>query len=431
MSPRSSNNLVDALLRSFLLRKRGAATGNLRELSNCPDAELVAAYFDRALSNQERSSLESHFARCERCQGMLAAMVRAEPMQSAGKEVLRVRSFHFSRLVRWLAPATAAAAALLLWLALRPAPVPQLPAAGSPTAPPAFLAENRSAGNATNPEKDFHADGQPQRPEAASRIASQVAAVSAPPAKDEERLGIQLSEQKANREGRSERREQFAEPLRTVRAGESPADTVAPQARSGISASAAPDYLSSRAGQEIGKLAQAPESGPRTAEASQLLVRSRESEAAAVRVTPMLEARARRPPSEPGLAISPDPRRRWRVGLAGKIEFSSDGGASWVMQDSGIAADLLAADAPTVSTCWAVGRAGTVLRTTDGRNWTLRKQPTAADLIKVVAQNELTAIVFTADGQTFLTQDGGLSWQVIVLRDPFPLPPSPEPNPKQ
>jgi hypothetical protein len=296
------------------------------------------------------------------------------------------------------------------------------------------MAENRSAENAANRKKEFSADDQPLRSEPASRSASQFAVFPAPPAKDEGRLGVQHPEQKAGAENRIERHEvpltaaPPAQSLLEMRIGESPAETGAKQTRSALSASAAPAYVSGRAQEEPGQRGQRPESSPLTAQAPQLLVHSRESEQAPLHVTEMLEARVRRRASEPGIAISPDPRKRWRMGREGKIEFSPDGGASWVMQSSGVAADLLAADAPTASTCWAVGRTGIVLRTTDGKNWERLKQPTDADLVGVFAQDKLTAVVFAADGQAFMTQDGGQSWRSVALRTPVLLPHSPEPN---
>ena len=43
------------------------------------DAETLAAWAEDRLSAAERDALEAHAADCERCQALLAAMVRTEP----------------------------------------------------------------------------------------------------------------------------------------------------------------------------------------------------------------------------------------------------------------------------------------------------------------------------------------------------------------
>ncbi|MCL6480863.1 MAG: hypothetical protein K6U02_03975 [Firmicutes bacterium] len=118
--------------------------------------------------------------------------------------------------------------------------------------------------------------------------------------------------------------------------------------------------------------------------------------------------------SEPFLAISEDPRIRWRVGSGGRIEFSRDGGQSWQLQQSEVSVDLLAAHAPADRICWVVGRAGTVLRTTDARTWQKLSVPADVDLVRIVARDDRAATVVAADGRAFATQDGGRSWQPIA-----------------
>ena len=64
--------------------------------------------------------------------------------------------------------------------------------------------------------------------------------------------------------------------------------------------------------------------------------------------------------------VSPNAAVRWRASIGGSIDRSSDAGATWTAQSSGVAADLLAGASPSPDVCWLVGRSGTVLRTTDG-----------------------------------------------------------------
>lgn len=55
----------------------------------------------------------------------------------------------------------------------------------------------------------------------------------------------------------------------------------------------------------------------------------------------------------------------WRVWPHGKIEYSYDGTHTWDSQKSGVTADLTAGSAPSGKICWVVGKAGTILLTTD------------------------------------------------------------------
>lgn len=107
--------------------------------------------------------------------------------------------------------------------------------------------------------------------------------------------------------------------------------------------------------------------------------------------------------------VSSDPQRRWRL-AGGRIERSTDQGATWIAQDVGTTAALTAAASPAPDVCWVVGRAGTVLVTTDGTTWRRVAFPEAVDLIGVVATNAATAVVVTADGRSFSTKDAGRTW---------------------
>jgi photosystem II stability/assembly factor-like uncharacterized protein len=107
---------------------------------------------------------------------------------------------------------------------------------------------------------------------------------------------------------------------------------------------------------------------------------------------------------------SPDRSIRWRIGAAGSVQHSTNGGSTWEVLSTGVVADLTAGVSPSPSVCWLVGRAGTVLLTTDGRRWQRVAFPEAADLAAVQATDARTATVTTADGRTFRTADGGLTW---------------------
>jgi hypothetical protein len=107
---------------------------------------------------------------------------------------------------------------------------------------------------------------------------------------------------------------------------------------------------------------------------------------------------------------SPDASIRWRIGAAGMVQRSSDGGATWETRSIGATEDLTAASAPSATVCWIAGRAGTVLLTTNGREWQRVAFPERVDITAIQAVDGRAATVTTADGRTFRTADGGLIW---------------------
>jgi hypothetical protein len=74
MPSQDNENAMDGLLRRSLARD-SAARGD------CPDAELLAAYFDQSLGADEAAGYELHFSNCPRCREQLATMVRANAGQ--------------------------------------------------------------------------------------------------------------------------------------------------------------------------------------------------------------------------------------------------------------------------------------------------------------------------------------------------------------
>jgi Putative zinc-finger len=74
MPSQENENAMDGLLRRSLARDFAAA-------GDCPDAELLAAYFDQSLGADEAARYEIHFSACPRCREQLAAMARANAEQ--------------------------------------------------------------------------------------------------------------------------------------------------------------------------------------------------------------------------------------------------------------------------------------------------------------------------------------------------------------
>jgi photosystem II stability/assembly factor-like uncharacterized protein len=100
----------------------------------------------------------------------------------------------------------------------------------------------------------------------------------------------------------------------------------------------------------------------------------------------------------------------WKVGRHGLIK-KIDSEGRWRKEKSGVTAHLYAIASPSADVGWAVGQAGTVLRTTDGgATWTQLSSPSAEDLVRVTATSDLAAMVVTRNGRTFTTSDGGNNW---------------------
>jgi len=70
MPSQDNENAMDGLLRQSLARD--SSIGH-----DCPDAELLAAYFDQSLGADEAAKYEIHFSTCPRCREQLAAMALA------------------------------------------------------------------------------------------------------------------------------------------------------------------------------------------------------------------------------------------------------------------------------------------------------------------------------------------------------------------
>jgi hypothetical protein len=118
------------------------------------------------------------------------------------------------------------------------------------------------------------------------------------------------------------------------------------------------------------------------------------------------------------LVAVPGTKLFWRAGRAGVIDFSSDNGASWSRQASGVLVDLTTGSAPSDKICWIVGRVGAIVRTTDGgQHWSVIHPPVEEDLALIHAVDSLHATVWTARNlQAFETNDGGVTWKPVTNR---------------
>ncbi len=105
----------------------------------CSDAETLSAYHERSLAPQQMASLKTHVADCKRCQQILAHLEATDEIPDAAPDIARptsagadsnVRVLHGRKptLWRWVAPAGALAAALLVWVAVHEDKSARIPA---------------------------------------------------------------------------------------------------------------------------------------------------------------------------------------------------------------------------------------------------------------------------------------------------------------
>jgi photosystem II stability/assembly factor-like uncharacterized protein len=112
------------------------------------------------------------------------------------------------------------------------------------------------------------------------------------------------------------------------------------------------------------------------------------------------------------IILAPEGKVRWRLLPAGRVEWSVDNGITWIPQNTGVKAELLAGSAPSEAVCWIVGRGGTILRTTDGGgHWNQLVSPMGGDVAGVQAVDAMRATIFDANKSArFVTHDGGATW---------------------
>jgi hypothetical protein len=471
----------------------------------CPDAELLAAYHERSLRDEEMVLWKEHIAGCGRCQAVLAALETTEEISLGGERegqfaeltdalggmavkregaarpggeekiaplvmrstapvsVMRAPSETASgpysmRTTRkyWMAAAGTIAAAAVLYVGAatlrhetppktaqtvatgqtpgtaKPgiAEEPQLSAQNVPAqelstehvraVPPSDMARNeKTAGRAGAPHADAvtadlpgadkRGDLQPKRkapasagaavarrgdsggPETGLRAgAAGSPAAAAPPTHEE-----------ANAEDAKKRAAAAARETITIVNEAPPAPVAAPSGSVEVSR----QKPATTPGQQKDETAE-------TATALQV-----ESQYHAKAIGGSLELS-----KESHLIAAPGGNVVWRVGAAGMIEQSTNSGATWTKQTSGVADKALrSGSAPSEAVCWVVGSAGTILRTVDGGgHWMAVVSPLGpgakkGELGGVLGVDALHATVWDArNTRQFATSDGGQSWVRVL-----------------
>ncbi|HMD36232.1 MAG TPA: zf-HC2 domain-containing protein [Vicinamibacterales bacterium] len=375
---------IETLLRDTLGRQSADAAAHL-------DAETAAAWADGALSPDERGRAERHAASCARCQALVAALVKTAPPASA-----RASWFRFSR-VAWLAPLTAAAAAVIFW-AVMPAMPKNAPrsAAGGPaeltiaeSRPTAQArAGTRAAGGAAEPPSARDKD------EAAAPRGKNVA--PQPPGHLDARAQTPVLAEEVTKELR---RDEAHEASKLKGANEKPAEpAAAPLASPAVPAAPPPSQGQSQA--------QTPSPAQLQSSADVRMRQSVAIDSLAAKSAPVREIAQT-------IVLSPNPNQLWRLTpnpLAAVVEYSIDGGRSWTPQLRESGTVVTAGASPSPAVCWLIGPRGTVLITTDARTWQRLAFPEPIDLINVRATDDKNATVTALDGRVFATANRGATW---------------------
>jgi hypothetical protein len=466
MASQENDKAMDGLLRRSLARDGDSASSAKGE---CPEPELLAAYYDKSLSATEVAALDLHFSQCARCREQIAALVRTDAEADVDADVLRelvplsataptnATETHSAALkrvsvaplqdpksarsqarlprplfdVRWLAPLAAAIVlAVFIYLRIPPhrAGVASDNEIAMNTQPPAQEAQPAGASapiasdaTARNPEPSRAA-----RPSASVRSDAPSSSI---PARTEKKAtavgrsgasaasgGARASESTA---GGPSRPWVFHSPKWSTT--EAPADRIASknEASSEPAPAAPPPQMNSPlptavvAANSADNGAVAPLAPPAEAakksEPAQVIGHAfgnSERSSALARSRPATER------SSPIIIRTPDLDVAYRIADGGFIEQTEDGGATWQGQLLNPAADITAGSAPAPSICWLVGRAGVIFLTEDGKNWRKLTSPSPSDLVAVVAKSATSATVTVTEEEKWSTDDAGKTWHL-------------------
>lgn len=354
---------------------------------NCLDAETVAAWMDGGLDAAGVAAAEAHASNCERCQALLATVVRTMPASSEAHIAPGFSRGAPARLWKWwFAPLAATAAAVTIWMVvpqrpMQPSAATQIArdtaeeSARAQQPPPAEFAPQVPPPAATAPTRD---NSRRNLPAASNQAQNKVADAAADTSKlDAEALG------RKDAQGKREEGKALAEMRQAAESAAAPPAAVA----AGASAERMRE-ASSSAREQSSELRRDKPAAPSIGAVSQL----------------------RKQASTPTV-VSPDPNSRWRIIAGGTIERSEDGGRIWIPVRRVPSEEVLAGASPGRLVAWLVGRNGLVLLATDGTNFTRLPFPESVDLVSVSSPEPRIAIITTADGRTFRTEDAGRNWR--------------------
>ena len=440
--------------------------------AECPEVETLAAYHERTLAPEELIQWKKHIVGCGSCQEILAELEQTEgiPLEE-GSDVApvqagvvaeapgRVRDLQAASAVtrtrtpakkltqmpkrapwRWAAPAGAIAAGLLVWLAVKD----QNRAVLVPKNEPQLVADQKT--RAATPESEV---AQMTSPSSGVLRRSQPLPKASPPRdqaaaqellKRERELLKSQEEASAGRGERGKQNQPMAPSVAKERddataklQGKSEAakdldgNVVPPVAQSSVDVSAAPAPVAAPPSEDKNALAMSesvaskkPTPSRTTDEAKKKadigMLRQQNANAGNMVGGYKQEAYLADEVSALHTVRSADGKTFWTVGPGGRIERAGADARQWSTQESGVEADLTAGSAPTEKICWVVGRAGTILRTTDGgEHWEKIASPLEVDWGSVRATDAKHAVISSVTtAVTYETVDGGIVWKRVT-----------------
>ena len=450
-----------------LARRVGEALDQLHPAggaSECPDAEIIAAYAEQALSPAESVQWDGHFATCARCRkvlrvlaasadtplaekevaqlGQLVSAVRA-PSETAGKSSVRVSHPFAEWRLRWLAPALGAAAVLAVWFAVRPpwrAPsqpteptlVAQAPRKEAPVIPapgPADQSPRYAPQQDLKTKSAASPDLLANKPVPPSPAAEPLSGRTDFGSAGEVTPGVQAFQADALRkkEAPANSGDKF-----TSSAMVSPA-APPPVAEAQAASNALPEDTTNGprnrvatnqndeldAAKDAGGAPRDKQTGAPNGAANALALPQARAKAAPRAQNPREFSAVKSAEKVAGMLTAPSGTVLWLAGKGGSIQRSTDAGRSWISQQSSSQDDWLAGAAASDTACWLVGRNGAIARTTDGQQWGIVAPPAQSagpagklpDWIAVTATAAGSATITAADGRRFATADGGKTWQ--------------------
>jgi len=437
--------------------------------SACLDAESLAAYHERSLLPQEMNSAKEHIVGCAHCQAILAQLELTEtiPLAAVEKEPLAAVAARAAaapeqraiaakaappakaaspRTIRgprwyWLVPVGALAAGLLVWVgvhqnqaqhlsALREdkmmakvqeptAPLPSLnkPALSAPKAIQldALSKSKGAVGGAlkgpTSPTENLRLSRRADLADTHTPTAVAPSVKQSESAKDGARdasASLIAAESRAELDAKTvpagALREQIEQQNQAANIQQNQNQIVSPKVAGPSPLNQVQSVKKEKAGPARSRYAAAvPPPAPAPPAAAPAAFADKAPAEGSAAPNPHLIA-------APGSAV------RWLAGGAGLIEFSTDNGASWSVQTSGVAVDLLTGSAPSDRVCWMAGRAGVILLTVDGgAHWSTVLSPFKEDTGGIRASDALHATIWNPlHTKTFETSDGGITWKPVA-----------------
>jgi len=429
------------------------------QADNCPDAETLAAYHERSLLPAEMNSWKEHIVGCAHCQMVLAeleatdniplhhaetaeapamneqkpaAVIHPWPAADAApsRKTRMVRSTR--RRWRWLVPAGAIAAGLLVWISLHENQQPRFPSLEEakvarkqqPPTPPTSTISLAPTARLT----------QPNPPAAADEITASNGAIGSESLKQREKAQISpkpappMPSVDKEKGARKDEVRDSSVPLNgTANQTDLDAKMAAGRAQQNVEVQAQSAPVSNY--QSNAKVP-----GPAPLSQAQAPVRKKSEANAPVPAAPSASAGVAGGVadvttsnrigaasetvmviSDPHMIFAPGSNSQWRTGPSGLIEFSSNSGSSWSRQRSGVLVELLTGSAPSDKVCWIVGRVGAILLTIDGgATWKLISSPLKEDLGGVQATDALHATIWNVrNTKSFETSDSGRTWKLV------------------